>query len=110
MSLFSALSAPVMPFGKAALPDPNSLNSVTNGSDPNALTPSFSQSLQSALSQVNAQQLHAGEMTRAFATGQTSDIHSVMVAGEQATIALQMTTQIRNKVVDAYQEIMRMSM
>ncbi len=110
MSLFSTLSAPISLLSKVSLSDPSSQNSVAGNSDPNALTPSFSQTLQSAFTKVNDLQLHSGEMTRAFATGQTSDIHSVMVAGEQATVALQMTTQIRNKVIDAYQEIMRMSM
>jgi len=73
-------------------------------------TPSFSQMLQNSVGQVSALQNHAGEMAQSYAKGQTSDIHSVMIASEQATIALQMTAQIRNKAVDAYQEIMRISM
>ncbi len=72
--------------------------------------PSFGQMLQSALGQVSGLQDHAGQMTTAFAQGKTGDIHSVMIASEQATMALQLTTQIRNKAVDAYQEVMRMSM
>ena len=72
--------------------------------------PSFGQMLQSALGQVSSLQDHAGQMTTAFAQGKTGDIHSVMIASEQATMALQLTTQIRNKAVDAYQEVMRMSM
>ena len=72
--------------------------------------PSFGQMLQSALGQVSGLQDHAGQMATAFAQGKTGDIHSVMIASEQATMALQLTTQIRNKAVDAYQEVMRMSM
>jgi len=72
--------------------------------------PSFGQMLQSALGQVSGLQDHAARMTTAFAQGKTGDIHSVMIASEQATMALQLTTQIRNKAVDAYQEVMRMSM
>ncbi len=72
--------------------------------------PSFAQTLQSALGQVNSLQDHAGQMAQSFARGQTSDIHSVMIASEQATLALQLTTQIRNKAIDAYQEIMRISL
>ncbi len=72
--------------------------------------PSFGQMLQSALGQVSTLQDKAGQMTTAFAQGKTGDIHSVMIASEQATMALQLTTQIRNKAVDAYQEVMRMSM
>lgn len=71
---------------------------------------SFGQMLQSTLGQVSALQDHSASMTQAFARGQISDVHSVMIASEQATMALQLTTQIRNKAVDAYQEIMRISL
>ncbi|MDQ2799856.1 MAG: flagellar hook-basal body complex protein FliE [Armatimonadota bacterium] len=83
-------------------PDTNSTGS-TGG-------PSFAQTLQSAFGQVNALQDHSTQMTQAFAQGKVSDVHSVMIASEQATMALQLTTQIRNKAIDAYQEIMRISM
>lgn len=72
--------------------------------------PSFAQTLQSAFGQVNALQDHSTQMTQAFARGKVSDIHTVMIASEQATMALQLTTQIRNKAIDAYQEIMRISL
>lgn len=72
--------------------------------------PSFGQMLQGALGQVSSLQDHAGQMATSFAQGKTGDIHSVMIASEQATLALQLTTQIRNKAIDAYQEVMRMSM
>ncbi len=73
-------------------------------------SPSFGEMLQSALGQVSGLQDHAAQMATAFAQGKTGDIHSVMIASEQATMALQLTTQIRNKAVDAYQEVMRISM
>ncbi len=73
-------------------------------------SPSFGQMLQSAFGQVSALQDHSASMTQAFARGQVSDVHSVMIASEQATMALQLTTQVRNKAIDVYQEIMRISM
>ena len=72
-------------------------------------SPSFGQMLQSAFGQVSALQDHSAQMTQAFARGQVSDVHSVMIASEQATMALQLTTQVRNKAIDAYQEIMRIT-
>ena len=75
-----------------------------------AAGPSFAQTLQNAFGQANALQNHASDMATAFAKGQTSDVHGVMIAAEQATLALQLTTQVRNKAVEAYQEIMRISM
>ena len=40
--------------------------------------------------------------------GKIEDLHQVILAGEKAALALQMTLQVRNKVVEAYQELMRM--
>lgn len=71
---------------------------------------SFGDTLQSAISQVNSLQLHAGALAQDFAVGKTSDVHGVMIAAEQATLALQLTTQVRNKAVEAYQQIMQISM
>jgi flagellar hook-basal body complex protein FliE len=43
-----------------------------------------------------------------FAIGDIDNIHEVMIAQEKATVALQYTVQIRDKVLEAYNEIMRM--
>ena len=97
-------SLPIASSGLFPTPKPDA------SADTAAAGPSFGQMLQSALGQVSGLQDHAGQMATAFAQGKTGDIHSVMIASEQATMALQLTTQIRNKAVDAYQEVMRMSM
>lgn len=47
-------------------------------------------------------------MSAALAAGQVDDISQVIVAAEKADIALQLTLAVRNKAVEAYQEIMRM--
>jgi flagellar hook-basal body complex protein FliE len=47
-------------------------------------------------------------LTEDFAAGRTDNIHQVMIAAEKSDIALQFTMQIRNKILDAYNEIMRM--
>lgn len=43
-----------------------------------------------------------------LAAGQADNLHEVMIAVERASIALELTIAIRNKLVEAYQEIMRM--
>lgn len=68
---------------------------------------SFGDSLTNALRQVNELQLQAEDLSRALAAGQAADLHQVMLAAEKANLALQFTLQIRNKVIEAYQEIMR---
>lgn len=69
--------------------------------------PSFGESLVDAIRQVNDLQLQADEMSRALAAGQAAELHQVMLAAEKANLSLQFTLQVRNKVIEAYQEIMR---
>jgi flagellar hook-basal body complex protein FliE len=70
--------------------------------------PSFSQVLNQALSQVEQDQVSAGEAIEALATGEINDIAAVMIASERANLSLGLTIQVRNKLLEAYQEIMRM--
>lgn len=70
----------------------------------------FGDMLSSALSEVNGLQKNVEQKTLDLAAGRIEDISEVMIAAEKASLALQLTNQVRNKVVDAYQEIMRMSM
>ncbi|MDR3119904.1 MAG: flagellar hook-basal body complex protein FliE [Clostridiales bacterium] len=72
------------------------------------VTVSFTEMLKSGLSEVNALQSQASDLADKFAAGETDNIHEVLIAGEKADIALQLTTAIRSKILDAYQEIMRM--
>jgi len=69
---------------------------------------SFGDYLKNALDTVNQLQSDSQQIGVDFAAGKTDNIHEVMIAGEKADIAMQLTMQIRNKVVDAYNEIMRM--
>lgn len=69
---------------------------------------SFAEFLSNAVSDVNKLQLESESLNEAFAMGKNDNIHQVMIAAEKADIALQFTVQIRNKIMEAYQEIMRM--
>ncbi len=70
--------------------------------------PKFAETLQNALNQVNQDQLNVEQMQRKMITGEVNDISEVMIAAEKANLSLGLTVQVRNKVVEAYQEIMRM--
>lgn len=70
--------------------------------------PSFSQFLSEGLQRVRALHADADEAVLQLTTGQTDNLHQVMIAMERASLALELTVAIRNKLVDAYQEIMRM--
>jgi flagellar hook-basal body complex protein FliE len=69
---------------------------------------SFADFLNNAITEVNKLQLESESLNEAFAMGKTDNIHQVMIAAEKADIALQFTVQVRNKILEAYQEIMRM--
>jgi flagellar hook-basal body complex protein FliE len=69
----------------------------------------FGQLLQDAIGEVNQAQTKAGELTQRFAAGEAVDIHQVEIAGQEANVMLNLTMQVRNKLVDAYTEIMHTS-
>jgi flagellar hook-basal body complex protein FliE len=71
------------------------------------VTKSFGQFLNEALNAVQEQKKIADELTQQFITGQISDVHSVTIAAEKASLALELTVAVRNKAIEAYQEIMR---
>ena len=57
---------------------------------------------------VNALQFEAGHAIDQFVTGEAADAHQVMVAVQQAGIAMDLMLEIRNRVLDGYQELIRM--
>ena len=68
----------------------------------------FADYLKDAMNNTNQLLLDSDQMAADFAAGKTDNIHDVEIAAEKADIALQFTMQIRNKIMDAYSEIMRM--
>lgn len=72
------------------------------------VTRSFSDLLQQKLEELNSLQQQADALTQEYLAGQVQDVHQVMLALEQANLSLQLAMQVRNKVVEAYQEISRM--
>jgi len=73
-----------------------------------AHTTTFGELLKEKLLEVNRLQVEANELTNQFMAGEPIDLHTVMIAAEKANLALQLTVQIRNKLLEAYQEISRM--
>lgn len=67
--------------------------------------PSFKQMLQDQIEQVNELQRDAKEAVEDLATGRRDDVESVIIATQKADTAFRMLLQVRNKVMDAYDEI-----
>ena len=68
----------------------------------------FADTLHTALKQVSAVQDHSSAMQVAYERGAVTDIAQVMLARQEAGVAFEATLQVRNKLLNAYQDIMRM--
>mgnify|MGYP001416924184 CR=1 FL=1 len=69
----------------------------------------FADKLTDAIDGVSDKQLHADDKLSKLATGEDIDLHGTMIALEEADITLRTMVAVRDKVVNAYQEIMNMS-
>ncbi|HEY3315727.1 MAG TPA: flagellar hook-basal body complex protein FliE [Bacillota bacterium] len=69
---------------------------------------SFADLLKQAVGDVNQLQLQSEQAGLDLAAGNVTDLHQVMILTEKADLALQLAIQVRNKVIEAYQEVMRM--
>jgi flagellar hook-basal body complex protein FliE len=94
-----------------------SIKSIETISEPFGVTPlkgaskqdqGFGDLLKKAVESVNAMQHEAGRLENAVANGENVNIHQAVIAGEKAGLSFKLLMQVRNKVIDAYQEIMRM--
>lgn len=81
----------------------------TNKVTPNEAKISFSNYLSEALNTVNNYQVQSDVLTNKLINGEDVNIEEVMIAAQKASVSLNLTMEVRNKAVEAYQEIMRMS-
>ena len=69
---------------------------------------SFADTLKDAVQSVNQAQQESDFKMQEIATGKNHNIPEVMIAAEKADISLKLMVQVRNKIIEAYQEIMKM--
>ncbi len=96
---------PISPIKPITPTDTPSKANATKG-----VGPDFGKILAQALEEVNKHQKTAEQKADDFAAGKISNIHDVIISAEQAAMSLRLTTEIRNKIVDSYREIMRMQL
>ena len=70
--------------------------------------PGFLQRVSEGLQQVNDQLLTSQTDLQRLAVGDADNLHDVMIRLEQSRISLQLMLQVRNRVLEAYQDVMRM--
>jgi len=71
-------------------------------------SPKFAETLKGMINQVDELQKASGQSTKDFIAGKNIDLHEVMAAGQEAQLSFQFMMEMRNKLLEAYQEINRM--
>ncbi|NOT31423.1 MAG: flagellar hook-basal body complex protein FliE [Planctomycetes bacterium] len=90
-------------------PEPGVLPGAASTATSGAQAPDFAQALEAGLARVD-QQVHSAEsMPLDLLTGKIDDFHQIAVQLKSAELSFKFAMEIRNKLVDAYREIMRMS-
>ncbi|MFT5232895.1 MAG: flagellar hook-basal body complex protein FliE [Candidatus Krumholzibacteriia bacterium] len=69
---------------------------------------SFASQLQNAISDVQQLQVKREDMIEEMVTGQTTEVHDVMIAAKESQLAFELLMEVRNKLLESYQEMMRM--
>lgn len=92
----------------------NHANHVLKKEHSNTNTPyeaqrDFASVLKESMNKVNETQVTSDDLTTKLVNGEDVELHSVMIASQKASVTMQATLEVRNKVVEAYQEMMRMS-
>ncbi len=82
----------------------------TSASQSTGEQPGFMDYLKEALGTVDNLQKDAASSAERLALGDESYLHNTIIAYEKANLALQLTLEVRNRVLEAYQEIMRLQM
>ena len=71
---------------------------------------SFQNLLGQFVGEVNARQIAAGDAIAGLMSGKNVSLHQAMISMEEASVSFQMMVEVRNKLLDSYQELMRMQM
>jgi flagellar hook-basal body complex protein FliE len=106
------MSSPLGGITAIGIGAPNSITSVTNAGIP-ALKPGeggdgFAKTLASVFDQLQGAQNTSNQLATQAATGDLKDVHDYMIASNEASLATEMVVTIKNKAVEAFNDIMRM--
>jgi flagellar hook-basal body complex protein FliE len=76
--------------------------------EPGGASPNFKQMLTEALQDVDEAHKVSDQQIQKVISGEIQDVHTAMIAMQKADLSFQMMMQVRNKLVEAYHEVMRM--
>ena len=90
----------------ASIPIPNPISPAGGADSSNA----FSAILKDTIGSLQSTQTEADSAVQKFLTGENDDLHTTVLATQRAEMAFELGLQVRNKVVSAYQEVMKMQL
>jgi flagellar hook-basal body complex protein FliE len=96
------------PLRSTGIQMPEELSDPMGTSAAQPTSDSFSSMLGKMVSDVSAQQNMSAQAVGAFQSGQNIPMHQAVIAMEEANISFQLMVEVRNRMLDAYQEVMRM--
>ena len=85
-------------------------NNIVSDNKANSNGSNFQNVLKDSLDKLNEKQVEADNITNDFISGKNVDVHQMMLGMEEAKMSLQLAIQVRNKVVEAVQELTRMQL
>jgi flagellar hook-basal body complex protein FliE len=95
-----------LPLARVHLPDEGALSEAVK---PQSSAVPFADFLSDAVASANLQNVNAVKASEAFAAGARDDIHGTMIAVKEAEIELKMVANVRNKLVDAFNDLWRLN-
>ena len=93
---------------QVSIRQPNLNESDSSGSTAAVKGSGFFDALEKSMSEVNADQLQADVAIKDLVAGRTKNIHETMLQIQKAELSLKTMMQVRNKIIEAYKEIIRM--
>lgn len=102
MSRMDMVTPDVMPLNPTDIAKPSEISSTQPSGD------SFSSMLGKMVSEVNNEQSQAAQSVAGLQSGQAVPLHKAVISMEEANVSFQLMVQVRNHLLDAYQEIMKM--
>ncbi len=97
---------------KISIPDLEKLSPGVDLTSPSAASPSgaasFSNVLGGFIQEVSDKQAAAGDAVSGLLSGKNVSLHQTMIAMEEASVSFQLMVEVRNRLLDSYQELMRM--
>lgn len=92
----------------SALQGLNNIIDKTTKDDKKETGSKFSDILKNALEDANKSKQESDQLTEDYILGKNDNLHEVMIASQKAEVSIMFVTEVRNRLMDAYQEFMRM--